>query len=49
MTNYQKLYTGVFNAITKAIEQMEEQNYGAAKGILMQAQLQAEELYLEET
>ncbi len=31
MTDYQKMYTMLFNAITDALMQMEKQNYGAAK------------------
>ena len=48
MTDYQKLYIGVFNAVTSAIEQLQKQNYGAAKETLIQAQLRAEEFYLEQ-
>lgn len=46
MTDYQKMYTLLFNAITDALMQMEKQNYGAAKEILVSAQQRAEELYL---
>ena len=46
MTDYQKMYTLLFNAITDALIQMEKQNYGAAKEILVSAQQGAEELYL---
>jgi hypothetical protein len=47
MTDYQKLYTGMFNAATDAIEQLSAANYGLAKDILIAAQQAAEELYME--
>ena len=31
MTDYQKMYTTLFNAVTDALEKMEVQNYGDAK------------------
>ena len=46
--DYQKLYTTLFNRITDAISQLEQANYGAAKDTLMQAQQEAEELYLND-
>ena len=48
MTDYQKLYTLLFNAVTDALEDMAQQNYGAAKERLMSAQQQAEELYISQ-
>lgn len=48
MPNYQKLYTLLFNAFTDTIEQLNMQNYGNAREIMMQAQKEAEELYLNE-
>ena len=47
--DYQKLYTTLFNRITDAIDQLEKANYGTAKDILIQAQQETEELYLEAT
>ncbi len=44
--NYEKLYHLLFNAITDALEQMEKQNFGTAKEILIAAQQQAEEIYM---
>ena len=44
--NYEKLYHMLFNAITDALEQMEQQNYGTAKETLITAQQEAEEIYL---
>ena len=46
MTNYQKMYMTLFNAITDALEQMEKQNFGTAKESLIAAQQQAEEIYM---
>ena len=37
MENYAKLYHLLFNAITDALEQMESQNYGNAKDMLIAA------------
>ena len=47
--DYQKLYTTLFNRITDAICQMEKANYGTAKDILILAQQETEELYLDAT
>jgi len=41
-------YTSLFNAVTDAILAIEQQNYGIAKEILIQAQQQSEERYLEQ-
>ena len=46
MENYQKMYSTLFNAITDALAQIENQNYGDAKDILISAQQKAEELYI---
>ena len=45
--DYQPLYTHLFNSITDALAQMQEQNYGLASETLMQAQRNAEAMYLE--
>ena len=44
--NYEKLYHLLFNALTDALEQMEQQNYGTAKETLITAQQEAEEIYM---
>ena len=44
--NYERLYHLLFNAITDALEQMEQQNYGTAKETLITAQQEAEEIYM---
>ena len=46
MENYQKMYSTLFNAITDALAQIENQNYGDAKYILIAAQQKAEEMYI---
>ena len=46
--NYQKLYSTLFNAITDALEQMDRQNYGAARSLLITAQQTTEEAYISE-
>ena len=45
--NYEKMYHLLFNAITDALEQMEKQNLGSAKGLLTTAQQKTEEIYME--
>lgn len=44
--DYQKLYTHLFNASTNAVKELEQQNYGTAKKILVEAQQGAEEMYM---
>ena len=46
MEEYKKMYLLLFNAITDALEQMEKQNYGTAKDLLITAQQKAEEIYM---
>jgi len=46
MANYEKMYSTLFNAITDALEQIEQQNFGSAKDILIAAQQKAEEIYI---
>jgi len=43
-----KYYTSLFNAVTDAIRAIEQQNYGTAKDILINALQESEELYLEQ-
>ena len=42
------MYTGLFNAITDALAELEELNIGRARELLRQAQIDAEERYLED-
>ena len=46
MTDYQKMYLTLFNAITDALAQIENQNYGDVKSTLIAAQQKAEEMYI---
>lgn len=48
MPDYQKLYTLMFNAVTDALADMDAMNFGAAKDRLQSAQIQAEELYINQ-
>ena len=48
MADYQKLYSKLFNAATDALDALEELNVGRVKDILRQAQIDAEETYLED-
>ena len=43
---YQKMYTTLFNAITDALELMEDHEFEAAHLKLMAAQRESEELYI---
>ena len=46
--DHQQMYSLLFNAITDALRELDAQNFGLAKEILIQAQLQTEELYIEQ-
>ena len=48
MENFPKYYTTLFNRITDALEALGEQNYIKAQDILIKAQQDAEEMYLED-
>ena len=48
MPDYERLYFKLFAAMADAVEKLEQQNYGDAKGILISAQQEAEEQYLSE-
>lgn len=48
MDDFPKYYTRLFNGVTDAIEALKEQNYIKAQDILIRAQQDAEELYLED-
>ena len=47
MTDIPNYYTLLFNRVTDAIKALEQQNYGTAKDMLVKAQQEAEELYIE--
>lgn len=44
--DYKQLYALLFNASTDALEQIDEQNYGKARDILIAAQQDVEEIYI---
>ncbi len=46
MTDHQKMYLLLFNAITDALEQLDAQNHGEARNTLIAAQQKAEEIYM---
>lgn len=46
MPDYQKMYFQLFNAITDALENLEQQNYGLAAECLKAAQVNGENAYL---
>ena len=46
MENCKQLYILMVDAAEKAIEELEKQNYGAAKEILIAAEQDCEELYI---
>lgn len=48
MTDYQKMYTIAFNAISDALEELDKLNIGAAKKLLREAQSRTEELYISQ-
>ena len=45
---YETLYHHLFNAITDALNHMEDKNYGLAETRLKEAQQAAEKMYMEE-
>lgn len=48
MADYKKMYTTLFNAVTDALRLMEDEKVIDAAVILATAQLQTEEMYMEE-
>ena len=46
MPNYKELYILMLDASERAIEEIENQNYGAAKEILVTAEQECEEIYI---
>lgn len=47
MPDYRALYFKLFAAIADAVEELEQQNFGAAKQRLISVQQEAEEEYLK--
>ena len=46
--DYQKLYFHLFNAVTDALQAMEQQNYGPASQLLITAQQETEVMFMDE-
>lgn len=46
MVDYKLLYSILFNAMTDALEEMEQQNYGRAREDLIAAQQKVEDIYI---
>ena len=44
--NYKQMYLTLFNGITYALSQIKRMNFGRARDILMDAQKEAEEIYI---
>ena len=47
MPDYEKLYHAMFNAMTDAIRHLDVGNVLEARALLIEAQIQAEEQYIE--
>lgn len=47
MIDYEAMYFQLFNAMTDVLTQLEQQNYGQAKQLLILAQQRAEQVYLD--
>ena len=47
MPDYQKLYALLFNAVTDAVRELDALNVGRARELLVAAQREAEERYIE--
>ena len=48
MEEYKKPYCALFRAVTKAIAEIEQCNYGTAKMLLVHGQQTAEELFVQQ-
>ena len=48
MADYKKLYFHLFGVIADAVEELEKQNLGTAKELLIKAMQEAEEKYMRE-
>ena len=46
--DYKKLYFHLFNAVTDALQAIEQQNCGQASAILISAQQETEEMYMDD-
>lgn len=48
MTDYQKLYVFLFNKITDAVKAIDTGDVSSARAIMIKAQQEAEEMYIED-
>ena len=48
MTDYKTMYLHLFNRVSDAVSTLEAMNFGQAKALLICAQQEAEERYLEQ-
>ena len=48
MPDHEMIYFHLFNRVTDAVRELEQQNYGNAKDILINAQQEAEEGYISD-
>lgn len=48
MEEYKESYCALFSAVSKAIAEIEQCNYGTAKTLLVQGQQTAEELFIQQ-
>ncbi|MBP1553438.1 MAG: hypothetical protein J6B21_04705 [Oscillospiraceae bacterium] len=44
--DYKQMYLNLFNAVSDAIEQIENKNYGIAANLLKNAQAECEEIFI---
>ena len=49
MDEYKQSYLILWQAITRAVKELEELNFGNAKSLLLQAQVDAEEAYISQS
>ena len=47
MCDYRQMYLHLFNAVTDALQAIEQKNYGQAEALLTAAQQDAEEMYMD--
>lgn len=48
MSDYQKMYSVLFNAVSDALKELDKLNIGAAKEYLKEAQFHTEEIYMSQ-
>lgn len=49
MSNYQKMYSVLFNAVSDALKELDKLNIGVAKEYLKEAQFHTEEIYMSQS